>query len=556
MTRLFLSGLLFIFVSPAQPQPVTTIFRQARDLSTPEPLTKAEASSLGDPFFNLVLKDHPAIANLKEIEDLLQPMPAQRKIFVVDERIPDPTKGQIRRNVMTFDGTNGSEKLKGNVMLSVFFDSSSILDVPGGIEAWGWDERRARYNYYKLDNAMDGVTSWRFRGSSVGADTKNFPERQQTCLACHLNGAPIMKEMAFPWNNWHSSAAPAGYLLPTADPTIKWPVADSRRLKGHLGGAEELEGIIVSSVKHFNDKRIEAAMAGVANGGVPAVDSEGMQELLDARRILRPLFVTTELNLVSSTKHSGLFPFPQLHGEGPDADIVIPAAFFLNADLIGSGSPFVSRGLGIESASRFASFTVKANEYKELVRAAKLRLGNRTPADSEFAWFVPAQSTIDNDVISQLIAKGVVTAQFVAAILTIDLASPIFSKERESLLQFLPDSVRFKMIPSATLPSATNRHPDDLTKKVIANLENFKPKAGTPEAKFLAALNSKDPVADLAQQVQLYHDQIEARLANPQTRVSELNRLFALAIDRRLALLNADLFSTINETGDRLLPVP
>ena len=52
--------------------------------------------------------------------------------------------------VLAFDGKNGVEELKGNVMLSLSFGLTGPEDV-SDIEAWGWDNHRGRYNYYKLD---------------------------------------------------------------------------------------------------------------------------------------------------------------------------------------------------------------------------------------------------------------------------------------------------------------------------------------------------------------------------------------------------------------------
>ena len=116
--------------------------------------------------------------------------------------------------MLAFDDTNASETLKGDVMLSVSFGPSGFQEE-NEIEAWGWDNHRGRYNYYKLDSAgsSTGSMTWKFRGSSDEADLQSPAERSGTCMRCHVVGAPVMKELFFPWNNWHAGVG--GSLRPT-----------------------------------------------------------------------------------------------------------------------------------------------------------------------------------------------------------------------------------------------------------------------------------------------------------------------------------------------------
>src|SRR5215510_9884091 len=116
----------------AQPQP--GLLKQVKDNGPAEKLSATELGLLGDPLFNLVFKDNPGLTNLSKIEDLIQPDPNQRSTFVVDENIADPGRGQQRRSVLTFAGSNRGEPLDGNVMLSVFFNSESFSDTPNAIE--------------------------------------------------------------------------------------------------------------------------------------------------------------------------------------------------------------------------------------------------------------------------------------------------------------------------------------------------------------------------------------------------------------------------------------
>src|SRR4029077_18661452 len=137
--------------------------------------------------------------------------------------------------------------------------------------------------------------TWKFRGSSDGADALGDSQRDSTCFRCHINGAPVMKELLFPWNNWHSVASRAGYLMPSGSPN-PWPVAASSHLarnpgqSGGLAQAEELETLILSPIRRFNDARIRARFALGLNGNAPNTDANGFVQVDQARRLLRPLF--------------------------------------------------------------------------------------------------------------------------------------------------------------------------------------------------------------------------------------------------------------------------
>ena len=217
------------------PQSKPLQLKQLKDREPARSLTAVEFASLGDPLFLLVLKERADVTNLGILEELIQPDLSKRQVFVVDENIADSRRNQGRRSVLTFTGENQNIILNSNVMLSVFFTSEEFSDTPRQIEAWAWDNSRGRYNYYKMDNTgtPDGRLSWKFRGSSAGADLLSPADRGGTCMACHINGGPVMKELLRPWNNWHSSDSQIVYLQPTAAAAIRWPVATSSRLRGH-----------------------------------------------------------------------------------------------------------------------------------------------------------------------------------------------------------------------------------------------------------------------------------------------------------------------------------
>ncbi len=201
---------------------------------------------------------------LADVLDAIQPNAANRHLFVVSERIVQKAKMGFRRAVLAFDGANGGETLKGNVMLSLSFGPNGFPE-DSEIEAWGWDDQRGRYNYYKLDSAgsSTGAMIWKFRGSSEKADLQTPAERAGTCLRCHVVGAPIMKELFFPWNNWHAGVGGsfvADYLERNAANPDKWPAANTPPFQ-RLSTADKLEtDFLIPTFKRFNRSRLNAAL--------------------------------------------------------------------------------------------------------------------------------------------------------------------------------------------------------------------------------------------------------------------------------------------------------
>ncbi|MGF1516170.1 MAG: hypothetical protein ACFB5Z_21075 [Elainellaceae cyanobacterium] len=522
-------------------------------------LTPEEQSELDDPFFNLVLKEHADATSLSEVEDLIQPSPSQRHTFVVEEKIADPALGQGRRAVLTYSGSNGSELLNTDVMLSVFFTSEQFPDRQP-IEALGWDDERGRYNYYKLDRQGTGSPSWKFRGSSENADALTASQRSGTCMQCHINGAPVMKELLRPWNNWHSLDFPVTYLqgFQTED-APPWRVSQDSKLRGgRLGGAETLERLIISPIRKFNRAKI-AKLIRHDDGGQPIADASGFQEVTNGKALLKPLFTTTEYNIISADRIlSGLHPFPEVNTDGPTQPVQIPNSFFLNANLVGGSRILNYKGLGVSEAQTFSSTAeLSPEEYKNLIVGSQTKLGDIAPGDAVFAWLVPEPSHIDNDLVDRLMRQGIVTPEFVAAVAAIDLENPVLSKDREALLDLIPDSFRFKPLEGAD-PLKAKRHPDELTQTVIDTLKRLKPPSQSPAGELLTILQTDNPKRVLADRVKAYRTTLEAKLdrRDAASRQAELERLYAVAIARRQAVLRDATLSALNESGDMLFPMP
>ena len=534
---------------------------QDKDRDSPRLLTQNEKDVLGDPLFNLVLRDHADETLLAAIQNLIQPDAAKRQIFAVHEHIgTDLFRDLGRRAVIAFTGEHNGESLTGNVMLSVFFGSQTFPTVTN-VEGWGWDNQRGRYNYYKLDTNGGGRT-WKFRGSSVDADLQTNDARQGTCMACHVNGAPIMKELPFPWNNWHSNLAfSARYLSGQFAPSPPWPISNDPDFKNHLKGAKDLELMIIPSIRRFNITRVDAGLKRNDNGSVVVVG--GKQTITEGTRLLKPLFRATEFNIASARQRSGLDPWTN-PPPGPTQDIVIPNSFFLNVGLIAGGGLPDYNGLGLVQAKRFNSVgLIRKDEYRNLVVEFNLKMNQLRGRDALFAWFVPEHSHIDIDLIDRLLRRGVITPHFLAAALSVDLEAPLYlAEKRAALLRFIPNEFEFVPVPSTIDPNDIPRDPDkdQLTKVVIAAIEAVPATNRSDfDKRFLERLKATDARALLSTDVDAYLARVSDKLgsSNADVRTAEVRRLFKKSLDLRKAVLRDRTFRTLDETrGTLLFPLP
>ena len=526
----------------AQERTPTPLLKQIRNGEPAIHLTNAELESLGDPFFNLVLRDGAPPTTLADIVDRItggRPS-IEVQLFAVSEELASHEPGP-RRGVIAFSGFHPVERnLAGNVMLSVFYDSRAFAEQQ--IEAWGWDNHRGRYNYYKLDRSGTplGQFGWKFRGSSVGSDLLSPDDRRETCFACHVNGAPVMKELLFPWNNWHSFASQATYLLRLTAAERRWPIA-SHPLFGGLAGAETLENDhLLPALAHFNTRRINDVLE--RDDESRAVrEEDGLHVVVEGRRILKPLFVTTEVNLISSGQPTGLHPLSPPGTAVVDRPVGIPNSLFLNDCLL--------RALGIREAAQFqAASQHSLSVYRESVEVADLRLAGRA-GDAIFAWFVPEPSSLDCDLGKQLLARGVVTPTVVAALLAVDLRTPIFSPARRRLWQELAPE-RF------TFPSGAEgaRGDQDLEVLLVAALTAIEQRSEHEEL-LLSRLTSGDAVALLREDVARYLEEVRGDFSADAT--SAVRKWLGVAIARRQAMLDDVVLRSLDETqGFLLLPLP
>lgn len=544
--------------------------RQFRGNEIARDMTDVELAELGDPLFELVLKDHVDEFNLSEIEHLLQPDAKRRQVFAVGERIIDRNAGDVHRAVVAFRGSHKGISLSPNVMLSVVFTGNVFPEEPNGqpvipfIEGWGWDNDRGRYNYYRMDRSGGGL-SWKFRGSSDDAaallkrdsSTRTLSldpvDIRGTCFQCHMNGAPIMKELLRPWNHWQSRDLKLPQFDRLQSANVRWPVATQPRFaglsgEGGLTGAGLLDLAVQGTVKRFNRSKLNAAIRQAAGGGFAVTDAD---------RLLRSLFVTTEFNMISSPVESNIHPLAPQPPTQPAQKIEIPASFLINSELIAGGGQSGFRGLGINEAIRFPGpgvAVVEPVEYRDLVIGNGLEIGGQS-GDAHFSWLTPEPSNIDNQLVEELVRRGVVPGQFVAAVCAIDLRSPMLSGKRASLLKFVPKAFAVPANAPADPHNIDFFCGHALTKSVIQAIEGSNPASGSTAAEFLALLKTTNgnPREVLRQVIRQEAARLKADLSDPAKRQQTLECLFNELIKRRNEVINHDLLGSLDETGGRFL---
>jgi hypothetical protein len=514
-----------IAASAQTPAPKPVLLQQANDKSAPQQMSEGDRAKLNDPFFQLVLKNNANAKTLPEIKQLLKP--SQQNVFVVDEKIADkaPKVGNSlanRRAIITMAGTTSNQVLDNNVLFSVGFNSERF-PTANFIEVMGWDDKNSLFNYYKFDQRQgETVPSWKFRGNSKDADLLSASARQGTCMQCHINGTTVMKELFAPWNHWDSIDDQLSYLR--KGQSGSWPIVNAANSPlADLGGAEALEGVtLIPTIERFNTRQIASLKS-----------SDG-KSIRDARRILKPLFATTEFNLISSGALSPLHPLRKSNTIA--GDVTVPGRFFLNQQLLSSVGVF----------GDVNQFQLSMQDYAHLVSQTKTKLADVQPGDTNFAWFGPEASFVDNNFVQQLVEQNIIPKEFVAAVLSIDVETPVFSSSRAKLWSD-------KILPATFQVQPTN----DLIPQVVKNLEALKPVAGTPEDSLLQLLRQPQNVIKNVQQKVNQYVTRETNLlgdkAKPAERSQEWIRLYKLALQRRETLLSDPVLKALDETGGKLL---
>ena len=266
------------------------------------------------------------------------------------------------------------------------------------IEAIARDAVTEVYNFYELiGNGQKG--QWFYRGDSTDILSDNEflhlqknpanPQFGKTlrCSGCHLEGGPIMKELASPHNDWWSVQRGLNF----GGRSLSQSAANIAK---DLVGADDLA-------------------KATANGVQRLLKSQPYQQALAKRsfqELLRPLFCPMEINFESDV----------LSRFANKSEIRIPSAFFLDA---------------FWGDSQFA---MVREVYEKALTAVDSRFPENGDTDADHAWLTPVRATSDQLATVQLIQNGWIDSKFMEDVLMVDFQNPTLSNARCSLLRFVP----------------------------------------------------------------------------------------------------------------------
>jgi hypothetical protein len=358
-----------------------------------------------------------------------------RDIFALRRHLQEKLKGKLRSHLVangghehparrgvlfmcfeTYSGPGpGGKDVEQDELFFGFFlgpnKDGTLQALPGFVELIAWDRARKAYNFYELiDN------QWHHRGDShtvlddvkeinVGSKDPKFGGKLR-CAGCHTLGGPIMKELEPPHNDWwterHGLALGAFKLEPGKD------LANPRHLPAHL-------------FKNTSDasnlsKQVKSGINRLVAGGVLWADGRSLKEQL------RSLFTTVEMNFLSDR-----VPFTERVKKGQAVEI--PPGFFVDARLSGATRPI----------------QVDVGLYRKALAEVGSRFppgSKEVPSETRHAFLVPGRSYVDNKVIDALIGRGLLDEELVAAVLAVDLTTPVYSRARAGLLRHVPDRAR------------------------------------------------------------------------------------------------------------------
>ncbi len=344
------------------------------------------------------------VRELKKLlaEDGLQELPA----IVANRGRHNPGQGSFS----IFESMKGQSRvLEGQALLPehLYFGHFTQLDPTKSvaldqtnasgkllIEVIAFDFKKGIYNFYELIGSERGP-KWFYRGDSIDALEDNkflklgrAPQfgTKMRCSACHNSGGPIMKELAAPHNDWWTSLR-------------KLPFGTNRP------GPE-----LTSYLNRFIDA---GEFSRNVQAGMKLLERKNLSQGRGLREKLRPLFCTTEINLVSDVTPLAT----------PGKPLEVPSAVFVD--------PLFTGKLRVE---------MRKDLYLSALKQLNSRFHETNDEDADHAFLAPIRGQVNLRQVQSLISEGSIDEEFVLDVLSIDFQNPLFSKERCALLTLVPES--------------------------------------------------------------------------------------------------------------------
>ncbi|HZR55720.1 MAG TPA: hypothetical protein VFA74_02515 [Terriglobales bacterium] len=459
-------------------------FIMGRD-AIPKPLTLEQLDN-GDAFAQLVLGAGKFPLNARELISILDesaqqnPEISEQQSFLVAEGGHIPWSAETADLSRQFRLVLTRGALGRDPMLFVS-TSKELNSETTFLQVVSWDTKREMLQFYER---RDGA--WVWAGNSADAlapDSRGFGP-----FDSHVNGVLNMKELKFPWINWHSEAAA---IQDTAfapdDPFLCESVWKKR------SQAEEMERIVRSGILRLTKSRFESC---TVNG-----------RLTKLPEFMRQVLQTTTVNLVSSpifyeNLQSGI-------------NVLLPLTFFMNSDVL-----IDKLGLDLKLSSKP---TVDGALYAACLRRYDCALTDgkfRFSGDTHFVFAVPEPALEDNIVILELLERGILSNKMAACLLMVDFSNAIFSARRATFLQYIPDSAEIE-------------NPSNFTNIFVGRLETIESNlpANAPEKEFLANWRLPDNVwaFEFQTRLQRFLQEVRRRCGT----LEEFAPIFELAESRR-----------------------
>ncbi|MCA2959944.1 MAG: hypothetical protein IOD12_06790 [Silvanigrellales bacterium] len=368
-----------------------------------------------------------------------------------------------------------------------------------------WDSINKTFNFYSADHPTDGGQIY-FHGNSHTQATSVKNSFRHACTNCHVGGGLLMKELRFPWAFWHTPVSP----LPGVE-NKAWTRAADRNHPVEI--AEHFEVQTIQTITAANQAYVNNLLAGKAMGAPLPQNRAG---IITYRDLLYPLFCERGVGLASS---------PSTYASGK---VNVPPDLFLNR-LLAPQNGRVTLTSGIDIAKKgqtsrldmsgFADTTDfdglfdskgGANSVAEYSKADwvgvtkgifSIKGGAANPDGDIFPMLIPVRHFADDDLVSRLVANGVIPEDFALNVLLTDLQNPVFSGTRCGLISKVPAEPVRSGGGSAMVQAfeaAVNADPD-------------KGNAGSGAAKYL----SMKAVADKAAFVTAFANGCKTNLTDP-----------------------------------------
>ena len=334
---------------------------------------------------------------------------ALQTAFINNRGFHNPAKGSFS----LFEMVTGTLTPAGEVREGEFFfghftmpaGSRLSLDQrpqPGNlmVEVIAWYPGKGMFNFYELlGNGQNGTWSYNGDSRDILIDTEPLHRARAAgappfgkglrCAGCHVNGGPIMKEMAPPQNDWWTEARKIDRGGREFDAQL------AAIASGFVDGARLSAGVRAGLEKLNTSPQFKAIRAG-----------RSLQEQL------RPLFCPIEINFESDGA--------PLDANGQTTRV--PSALFADPRLA-EGPLDVSRA-----------------DYDNALQTTGSAFPETNRRDADHGWLGPVKATSDQILVQGLVDAGVIDAELVSDVLAVDFTNPALSGARCNLLKLVPAS--------------------------------------------------------------------------------------------------------------------